>query len=72
MKKDVSLAVDMAKRVGAKTVLADVCLKTYEGAANDPRCRDLDSRVVYRYLGGVEDWEGRDLTEKSSAPNGHL
>ncbi len=71
MKKDVSLAVEMAKRVGAKTVLADVCLKTYEGAANDPRCRDLDSRVVYRYLGGVEDWEGRELMDQSSAPNGH-
>lgn len=67
MRKDVSLAVDMANRVGAKLVLGDVTLKTYEDAANDPRCRDLDSRVVYRYLGGVEDWEGREEAEELTA-----
>jgi 3-hydroxyisobutyrate dehydrogenase-like beta-hydroxyacid dehydrogenase len=60
MLKDFGLAVDMANRVGAKLALGEAGLKTYEGAANDPRCRDLDSRVVYRYLGGVEDWEGQD------------
>jgi 3-hydroxyisobutyrate dehydrogenase-like beta-hydroxyacid dehydrogenase len=56
MRKDFGLAVDMAKRVGSRNVLGDVGLETYDGAANDPRCRDLDSRVVYRYLGGQEDW----------------
>lgn len=59
MKKDFTLAVDMANKVGAKLALGEAGLKTYEGASNDPKCRDLDSRVVYRYLGGNEDWEGR-------------
>ncbi|KAF1917643.1 NAD binding domain of 6-phosphogluconate dehydrogenase-domain-containing protein [Ampelomyces quisqualis] len=57
MRKDFGLAVDMAKRVGSHNVLGDVGLETYDRAANDPRCRDLDSRVVYRYLGGQEDWQ---------------
>ncbi|KAJ6200123.1 6-phosphogluconate dehydrogenase [Bipolaris maydis] len=59
MRKDFGLAVDMAKRVGSQNVLGEVGLKTYDGAANDPRCRDLDSRVVYRYLGGQEDWQAK-------------
>ncbi|KAJ4337783.1 hypothetical protein N0V95_008241 [Ascochyta clinopodiicola] len=57
MRKDFGLAVDMAKRVGARNVLGEVGLETYDGAARDPRCRDRDSRVVYRYLGGREDWQ---------------
>ena len=57
MRKDFGLAVDMAKRVGSRNVLGDVGLETYDGAANDAHCRDLDSRVVYRYLGGREDWQ---------------
>lgn len=59
MRKDFALAVEMAKRVGSKNVLGDVGLETYTGAMNDPRCRDLDSRVVYRYLGGDEDWQAK-------------
>ncbi|KAF2704655.1 hypothetical protein K504DRAFT_472024 [Pleomassaria siparia CBS 279.74] len=59
MRKDFSLAVDMAKRVGSKNVLGEVGLDTYDGASKDPRCRDLDSRVVYRYLGGDEDWQSK-------------
>lgn len=66
MKKDFSLAVDMAHKVGAQLALGEAGLKTYEGASNDPRCRDLDSRVVYRYLGGIEVWEGRDLTKNGA------
>ena len=57
MRKDFGLAVDMAQRVGSRNVLGEIGLATYDGAANDPRCRDLDSRVVYRYLGGREDWQ---------------
>jgi 3-hydroxyisobutyrate dehydrogenase len=57
MRKDFSLALQMAERVGSKNVLGEAGLKTYEGASNDDRCRDLDSRVVYRYLGGNEDWQ---------------
>ena len=56
MKKDFGLAVETAERVGAKLVLGEVGLRTYEEASLDERCRDLDSRVVYRYLGGIEDW----------------
>ncbi|KAF2133761.1 hypothetical protein P153DRAFT_392415 [Dothidotthia symphoricarpi CBS 119687] len=59
MRKDFGLAVDMANRVGAKNVLGDVGLQTYDGAAKDPRCKDLDSRVVYRYLGGQENWQSK-------------
>lgn len=57
MKKDFGLAVQTAERVGAKLVLGDIGLKTYTDASEDPQCRDRDSRVVYRYLGGKEDWE---------------
>lgn len=56
MKKDFGLAVDTAKRVGAKVALGEDGLEVYEGASADPKCKDLDSRVVYRYLGGKEDW----------------
>jgi len=55
MRKDFGLAVDTAERVGAKLALGKAGLETYTGASNDPKCRDLDSRVVYRYLGGKED-----------------
>jgi 3-hydroxyisobutyrate dehydrogenase-like beta-hydroxyacid dehydrogenase len=56
MRKDFSLAMEMANRVGSKNVLGDAGLKTYVGTSNDERCRDLDSRVVFRYLGGNENW----------------
>ncbi|EER28791.1 NAD binding domain of 6-phosphogluconate dehydrogenase family protein [Coccidioides posadasii C735 delta SOWgp] len=60
MKKDIGLAVEMAQRVGARLALGEAGLKAYADASEDPRCRDLDSRVVYRFLGGIEDWEGRE------------
>ncbi|KAG4443662.1 hypothetical protein IFR05_000848 [Cadophora sp. M221] len=63
MRKDFGLAVDMAKRVGAKNVLGQIGLETYTAASNDPRCRDLDSRVIYRYLGGKEHWKVEDNVE---------
>lgn len=57
MKKDIGLAASMAERVGARLALGKSCLETYQNASQDPRCQGLDSRVVYRYLGGREDWE---------------
>ena len=57
MHKDFSLALDMAHRVGSRNVLGESGLMTYEGASMDARCRDLDSRVVFRYLGGNENWQ---------------
>lgn len=61
MKKDFGLAVEAAERVGAKLALGEEGLKVYEGASQDEKCRDLDSRVVYRYLDGVEDWNADGL-----------
>ncbi|OAA60221.1 3-hydroxyacid dehydrogenase/reductase [Niveomyces insectorum RCEF 264] len=65
MRKDYKLATDMAKSVGAQTVLATAGLETYERASADPNCRGLDSRVVYRLLGGNENWQ---TTNGSKAP----
>ena len=56
MKKDFGLAVDAANRIGAKLLLGDAGLQTYTDASADPDCRDRDSRVVFRYLGGDENW----------------
>ena len=53
------LALGAARGVGARTVLGERGLEVYEAAANDPRCRDLDARVVYRWLGGDEEWEAK-------------
>lgn len=63
MRKDFGLAVDTAKRVGANLALGDRGLEVYTETMNDARCRDRDSRVVYRWLGGDEDWEQK-LKEK--------
>ncbi|KAL5528337.1 hypothetical protein ACEPAF_7473 [Sanghuangporus sanghuang] len=54
MVKDFTLAVDAAKEVDAKLALGNAGLSTYKAAAEDPRCRDLDLSVVYRWLGGRE------------------
>jgi 3-hydroxyisobutyrate dehydrogenase len=35
----------------------------YTRAAADPSCVDRDSRVVYRYIGGNEQWAGRDASK---------
>ncbi|KAK4554005.1 hypothetical protein LTR86_008846 [Recurvomyces mirabilis] len=63
MKKDVGLAVDTAKRLGVTLALGEPGLGVYEGAAGDPRCEGLDSRVIYRFLGAREDWR-RDFPEE--------
>ncbi|KAH7118603.1 NAD binding domain of 6-phosphogluconate dehydrogenase-domain-containing protein [Dactylonectria estremocensis] len=57
MAKDFGLAVAAADEVGAKLVLGRAGLEAYEGASRDKRCRDRDSRVLFRYIGGREDWE---------------
>ncbi len=53
MAKDVRLAVEAAHAVGAKIVLGETALETYKSASIDPDCKDLDSRVVYKWLGGM-------------------
>lgn len=57
MHKDVGLAVKLAENVDAKLLLAGCGVKAYTEASADPRCRDLDSRVIYRFIGGEENWE---------------
>lgn len=57
MRKDVGLAVEMAEEVDATLKLAPCGLRTYTEASADPRCRDFDARVIYRFLGGEEEWE---------------
>jgi len=57
MKKDFALAVDAAHEAGATLKLGEAGLNTYTEASNDPRCKGLDSRVVYRLLGGDEKWQ---------------
>ncbi|KAJ5113840.1 hypothetical protein N7456_002374 [Penicillium angulare] len=59
MKKDFTLAVNMAKSVGATLALGQCGLETYEAASNDPECFDRDSRVIFRHLGGDEKWAER-------------
>jgi 3-hydroxyisobutyrate dehydrogenase len=59
MRKDFNLAVEVAERVGAKLQLGQAGLQTYTDASQDPSCRNLDSRVAYRYIGGYEEWEKR-------------
>lgn len=54
MVKDMTLAMECAKEVDAKLVLGEAGLDAYAAAAEDPRCKGLDSRVIYRWLGGKE------------------
>jgi 3-hydroxyisobutyrate dehydrogenase len=56
MKKDIGLALDMARRLGTRNVLGASGLGIYTAASEAADCKDLDSRVVYRYLGGREKW----------------
>ena len=54
MVKDFNLALNTARQADAKLALGDAALAAYVATAEDPRCRDLDNRVVYRWLGGKE------------------
>lgn len=57
MQKDFGLAVETAERVGVKLAMGETGLKVYTDTMHHERCKDLDSRVVYRFLGGREYWE---------------
>ncbi|KAJ4250205.1 hypothetical protein NW762_012020 [Fusarium torreyae] len=57
MAKDFGLAVAAAEQVDAKLLLGNAGLEAYKNASQDPTCRNLDSRVLYRFIGGHEDWE---------------
>ncbi|RMZ86325.1 hypothetical protein DV736_g6448, partial [Chaetothyriales sp. CBS 134916] len=57
MVKDFGLAVQAADKVGATMLIGRPGLDAYRSASNDPKCRDLDSRVVFRHIGGNENWQ---------------
>ncbi|EJD07026.1 uncharacterized protein FOMMEDRAFT_17459 [Fomitiporia mediterranea MF3/22] len=54
MVKDLNLLLDCAKEVDAKIALGHDAVAAYKATADDPRCKDLDLSVVYRWLGGKE------------------
>ncbi|KAK3356557.1 NAD binding domain of 6-phosphogluconate dehydrogenase-domain-containing protein [Lasiosphaeria hispida] len=56
MRKDIGLALDMARRLGTRNALGTSGLGVYAAASEAADCKDLDSRVVFRYLGGIENW----------------
>jgi 3-hydroxyisobutyrate dehydrogenase len=56
MAKDFGLAVSEAEKVDARLLLGNAGLEAYRSASQDPNCRDLDSRVLFRFIGGNEDW----------------
>lgn len=57
MRKDVGLALDMAGRAGCNNILGSTVLETYNKVSEDSAFRGLDSKIIYRYLGGKEDWK---------------
>ena len=60
MAKDIGLAVEAAKAIGAQIVLGNTALESYQSASANPKYRDRDSRIVYKWLGGIEpSTEGR-------------
>ena len=57
MRKDLGLAMDMGRRLGSRNILGATGLGLYAAASEAPDCKHLDSRVIYRYLGGNETWK---------------
>nr|GAT57670.1 predicted protein [Mycena chlorophos] len=50
MEKDMRLATQAARQVGAKLVLGEAAVSAYAQTASDPDFRGKDSRVVYQWL----------------------
>ena len=46
----VEMAVQLGKDVGAKNILSDLVIKTYEEASQDERCKGKDCRSIYRFI----------------------
>lgn len=65
MRKDFQLAADTAKRVDAQLFLGAAGLDIYQKASEDENCRDRDSRVVFRYMGGIENWKEQLRSKKT-------
>lgn len=52
--KDLSLAGELANLVGAKTYLDKPSLEAFAAVAKDPRYAGKDARVIYKYLGEID------------------
>jgi len=59
VKKDIGLAIAACERVGAKLALGPTTWNTYVEAGQDDRCAGKDSKVIYRWIGGDEEWTER-------------
>lgn len=57
MRKDMGLAMDLSKQCDCKNILGQAALQAYRDASDDPKCAGLDSKIIYRYLGGNENWQ---------------
>lgn len=53
-KKVLGMGTDLAEMVGARTILDKPTLDAFEEAANDPRYKGKDARVVYKWLNEYE------------------
>jgi len=57
VKKDIGLAIAACERVGAKLCLGPTTWNSYVEAGQDPKCAGMDSKVIYRWIGGDEEWK---------------
>jgi 3-hydroxyisobutyrate/3-hydroxypropionate dehydrogenase len=69
MIKDISLGVEAGRQVGIEPRTAEVVLKVFEEAANDPRCVDRDGSSVYLWLTGDKE---EDYTSKAQEASSNL
>lgn len=69
VKKDIGLAIAAAERVGAKLYTGPTTWDAYVQAGQDPRCAGMDSKVVFRFIGGDEEWMS-NFPEGGSGSNG--
>lgn len=59
VKKDIGLTIEACKRVGAKLCVGPTTWNAYVEAGQDPRCAGMDSKVIYRWIGGDEEWQNK-------------
>lgn len=57
MRKDIGLGVALAKKGGCKNVFGQQAHDIFQKMEEMDEYKDLDSKAVYRYLGGIEDWK---------------
>ncbi|KIW19480.1 hypothetical protein PV08_00052 [Exophiala spinifera] len=59
VKKDIELAMDACDRVGAKVCMGRSIRDAYLAASLHEGNAGMDSKIVYRWMGGEEDWKGK-------------